>query len=269
MVEQNYRYIYGPVYSWRLGNSLGIDPIATKEKVCNFNCIYCQLGKTIHLENERKIFVPTKDLIREVQSVPSYLNIDYLTFSGRGEPTLAKNLGDMIRALKEIKKEKIAVITNSSLMYDKEVRSDLLAADFVLAKLDACSDETFNTIGQAIDGIKFNIIVDGIKDFRSLFRGKMALQIMFIDKNKKFVNKIADIARAIGPDEVELNTPLRPSAVKPLSKEEMDGLKIHFKGLSVISVYDTEDKEFFPFDEKETIKRRGNYKAQREKVTKG
>lgn len=259
MAFQKFKYIYGPVSSWRLGVSLGIDPLSTKGKTCNFDCIYCQLGKTAHFENERKIFVPVSRLLEEIGTVPSDLKIDYLTFSGRGEPTLAKNLGDMIRSLRKIRTEKIAVITNSSLMYDQDVRGDLLGADFVLAKLDAYSQETFKTIGRVIEGVNFNVIIDGIKDFKSLFKGRLALQIMMIEENKKYVSAIARIAKYINPDEIELNTPLRPSPVKPLSKDELDGLKSYFKDFRVVTAYDDEKKEVEPFDKKETAKRHGNY----------
>ncbi len=259
-MEKNYKYLYGPVYSWRLGVSLGIDPISTKSKTCNFDCIYCQLGKTVQWENERKVFVKTQDFIKEIKTLPASLTIDHFTFSGRGEPTLAKNLGEMIDALRKVRKEKIAVITNSSLMYNHSVRSDLLKADFVLAKLDACSRETFESVNKTMEGANFPVIVDGIKDFRSLFRGKLALQIMFMKENKSYAHQIARVVYDIDPDEVELNTPLRPSAVKPLSKKELHELKSYFQGLPVVSVYDVERKSIEPLNEEETMKRHGNFK---------
>ncbi len=83
-----YKYIYGPVFSWRLGRSLGIDPISKEKKICTFDCLYCQLGKTDRLTNIRSMFVPTVEIIKEIRKIPP-LKIDYLTFSGRGEPTLA------------------------------------------------------------------------------------------------------------------------------------------------------------------------------------
>src|SRR3989338_1906861 len=132
---QTYQHIYGPVYSWRLGMSLGIDPISIDKKICNFDCVYCQLGRTKEFTEERKIFIPTNDILREVQILP-YIPIDHLTLSGRGEPTLAKNLGAMILGLRETSDEKIAVITNSSLLHRDDVQADLLLADYVIAKLD-------------------------------------------------------------------------------------------------------------------------------------
>ena len=265
MDKMNFKYLYGPVYSWRLGHSLGIDPISTKEKICNFDCIYCQLGKTSRFTEERKIFIPTDELIKEIKSLPP-AQIDYFTFSGRGEPTLAQNLGDMIRALRKVRKEKIAVITNSSLMHNRKVRDDLLLADFVLAKLDACSEETFKSVDRAVHTARFDLMVDGIKDFKTLFRGKLALQIMLIDQNKKFADKIAAVARTINAQEVELNTPLRPSLARPLSKNELYALRdVHFKNLPVVTVYDKPAVNIASFNERDTMRRHGNF---RNKTTK-
>lgn len=258
MVKHPFKYIYGPVYSWRLGMSLGVDPVAGKDKICNMDCIYCQLGKTVHWSNERKVYVPTEEIVKEVNSLPK-ADIDYLTFSGRGEPTLAKNLGEMIIALKKIRKEKIAVLTNSVLLYEKQVREDLSCADFVAAKLDACDQETVARIDKTMKGIAFERIVEGIRMFRRGFQGKLALQIMFMDANKGFAGKIADIAREIAPDEIEINTPLRPSGVNPLSRDELETIKGFFKGLRAKTVYEMERKTVEPFNKRDTIKRHGNY----------
>jgi len=123
MTKKQYKYIYGPVPSWRLGSSLGIDPLSAKDKICSFDCIYCQIGKTTIHTKKRKVFVSAEQLIEELKSLPP-VDIDYITFSGRGEPTLAKNLGEMIAEVKKIRKEPVAVLTNASLLYDKEVRED-------------------------------------------------------------------------------------------------------------------------------------------------
>lgn len=251
------KYIYGPVYSWRLGRSLGIDPLSAKEKVCNFDCIYCQLGKTYRFENERKDFVPTSEIIREIMTIPAAEKIDHLTFSGRGEPTLAKNLGDMIRAVKKVRPEPIAVITNSALIHLKDVQEDLALADFVVAKLDACCQDVFSTIDKAMEQVPFELIVKGLKDFQKNFKGKLALQVMFMHENMDHAPQIARLVRAINPNEVELNTPTRSSAVSPLKRSDIELLKGDFKGLNVISVYDAPLCQSVPYDEKETSRRHG------------
>lgn len=238
--------------------SLGIDPISTKSKTCNFDCVYCQLGKTTAFENVRQEFVPTEAVIEEIKRIPGDIKIDYLTFSGRGETTLASNLGEMISAVRAIRDEKIAVITNSTLFPQEDVQEDLLASDHVMAKLDACSQETFEQVNRAMEGIHFQDIVAGIQTFRSEFKGKLGLQIMFVEANKLYAPQIADIARKIQPDEIELNTPLRPSAVNPLSPKEMEEIEAYFEGLRVISVYRAAKKPFQPLDKEETEKRHGS-----------
>lgn len=233
----NGKYIYGPVSSWRLGVSLGVDIISKREKVCSFDCIYCQVGETDILTNKRQVFVSTNEVIGEVGDLKE-IKIDYITFSGRGEPTLASNLGEVIREIKKIRKDKIAVITDSSLIDREDVRKDLSLADLVMAKLDACREEIFNKINRPLKGITFDKIIKGMKIFKSGFKGRLTLQIMFIDENRSCAKELARIAREIGPDEIQLNTPLRPCGVKPLSREDLNVLRGYFKGMNVISVYD-------------------------------
>jgi wyosine [tRNA(Phe)-imidazoG37] synthetase (radical SAM superfamily) len=256
MGGKDYRYIYGPVPSWRLGSSLGIDPISQETKICTFDCVYCQIGETRLLTDERKTFIQTSDIIGEINSLPS-LKIDYITFSGAGEPTLAANLGQMIKEVKKIRPEKIAVLTNSSLMHMEDVREDLACADLVVAKLDASSQNIFELINKPIKDIKLDIIIRAIKDFKNCYLGKLALQIMFMEENKMFAKEIAQIAKEINPDEVQINTPLRPCGVKPLSREELSQIKKHFEGLNAISVYEAEPKDVKPVSKKDTLRRRG------------
>jgi wyosine [tRNA(Phe)-imidazoG37] synthetase (radical SAM superfamily) len=256
MSRKNYEYIYGPVPSWRLGSSLGIDPLSKKEKVCTFDCVYCQIGKTKSLTDERKAYVKVSDIMDELEGLPP-LEIDYITFSGRGEPTLAENLGQMIRAIKKARSEKIAVITNSSLMHREDVQKDLFSADFVVAKLDAPAQDTFESVNHPIRTCKMHGIINAIKDFKRCYLGKMALQIMFIEENKKYANEIAQIAEEIKPDEIQLNTPLRPCRVKPLPKKELDKIKQLFKGLNVKSPYEASKKDVKSLSDEGTLIRRG------------
>lgn len=242
--------------------SLGVDPLSASEKVCNFDCIYCQIGKTQRRESERKIFVPTQAIIEEIKTLKD-VKIDYITFSARGETTLAKNLGELIREVRKIRKEKIAVITNAALLHLADVVEDLSLADVVFAKMDACSEQTFKAINWPAGTVKFQDIVSGIKNFRNVYKGKLALQIMFVDQNKYHVREIAKAARDISPDEVQINTPLRPCDAPPLSKEILDELKKEFEGLPVISVYDVEKKEFAPLDDKGTRLRHGEFERKK------
>lgn len=205
----------------------------------------------------RQTYVPEDDIMKELEMLPQDISIDYLTLSGRGEPTLAKNLGGMIKLLKTVRKEPVAVITNSSLIGKQDVREELSYADFVIAKLDSCSQKSFMEINNPLPEMKFENIVEGMEIFRKHFGGKMALQIMFIQENIKYADEIAEIAKKIGPDEVQINTPLRPCAIDPIGREELTQIKDLFTGLNVIAVYESTKRHVNPISNRDTLKRRG------------
>ena len=236
--------------------SLGVDPVSLKDKICNMDCLYCQLGRTNIYSNERRHFIPTEDIVREIQSLPR-VHVDYVTFSGRGEPTLAENLGEMIRGIRKIRKERIAVITNSTLLGRPDVQKDLSLADFVLAKLDVCSEESLKLINKVTSGIPFESILEGIISFKKNFKGRLAIQIMFINENKGHAREIAQIVRKIKPDEVQINTPLRACPTPHLTRNEINRIKHYFYGLPTVTVYDTAQKTADPFSNIETSKRHG------------
>ncbi|NQT90536.1 MAG: radical SAM protein [Candidatus Omnitrophica bacterium] len=256
MQRNNYKYIYGPVPSWRLGRSLGIDPISGKVKACSFDCIYCQVGKGRVRVLKRRVYVPAEKVIQEIRSLPPR-KIDYITFSGIGEPTLAKNLGELVKGAKKLLKKKVAVLTNSSLIDRVGVQKDLRSADFVIAKLDASSEEIFKRVNRPRQGLRLAKIIKGIKTFKSGYRGTLALQVMFVKENKDTAWELAKIAKEIAPDEVQINTPLRPCGVKPLSRKEIDAIKKDFKGMKVVSVYDAKRKKVKSISKKDVLSRRG------------
>jgi len=263
-MRYNFKYIYGPVPSWRLGSSLGIDLLSQKEKICNFDCIYCQLGATKKYVSERKTYISIEEIVKELKKLPDTA-IDYVTFSGRGEPGLAANLGEAIKAVKLIRKEPVAVLTNSSLIGEDKARKDFLLADFVVAKLDACSSESLKVINNPAKEIKLNSILEGIKEFRKSYQGRLALQMMFIESNMQDVDKYVCLANEIKPDEVQINTPLRFCNVKPLTKEEISKIKYYFgsacKGIDIFSVYDKKkNKGIVSISDEDTLKRRGKVK---------
>jgi len=263
--EKNFRYLYGPVSSWRLGSSLGIDLISKDEKVCVFDCVYCQLDETTIKTKKRINFVSTKKVIEEIKRLPPDLSIDYVTFSGRGEPTLAKNLGEVIKRIRTLRKEKIAVITDSSLMWVKSVRDELSLADFVMAKLDASNQRSFEKINKPEKTIRFSDIYRGIKTFRKEHNTRLAIQIMFFEMNKNEFKRLAKLAFEVSPDEIEINTPLRPCKVKPLPRVEIVKIKRYFEDFGkrinskakIVSVYDVWRKKVKAISKKDTLRRRG------------
>lgn len=250
------KIIYGAVASWRLGRSLGVDLICHPEKICSFDCIYCQLEKTNKLTSKREVFVPTNKIRKELKEALKVTKPDVITLSGMGEPTLAKNIDETIEVIKELTDLPIAILTNSTLMYIEEVKEALLKLDIIVAKLDAPNEELFKKINRPAPDITFENTIRGIKETRKEFKGKFALQIMFIEENKDHAAELAKLAREIKPDEVQINTPLRPCKVKPLSVKELDKLEKSFAGLNTISVYHSPKPKTDPLDKLELIKRR-------------
>ncbi len=248
--------IYGPVPSWRLGRSLGIDLLPGRGKTCCFDCIYCQLGKTSRPQTERSEFVALEGLARELERVRG-LPADYATFSGTGEPTLASNLGPAIELAKRMLGLPVAVLTNSALMPREDVRRELSKADVVVAKLDAPDERLFRRINRSLLDYTLEETVEAIGRFRSDYDGRLALQMMFVAANRSAAPQMARLAAQLSPDEVQINTPLRPCPVAPLPKEELAAIRDEFRGLEgVVMVYESTAPEVVPLDVEETLRRR-------------
>ncbi len=250
------KYIYGPVSSWRLGKSLGIDLLSQDRKMCNFNCNYCQVGDEPFHTVERAVYVRTEDVLKELKTLDG-VKCEFITFSGRGEPTIAANLGEVIDEIKKMRREKIAVFTNSALMHVPEVRDELSRADLVCAKIDAATEKTFGLVNRPDGSVRLMNVLEGIKAFRDTYKSRFAVQMMFTRENIGEASAMADIARSLRPDEVQLNTPLRHRVTSTLSASDMEKVKAFFKGLNIVSVYDRPRTEDDPLDKDETQRRRG------------
>jgi wyosine [tRNA(Phe)-imidazoG37] synthetase (radical SAM superfamily) len=209
-------YVFGPVPSRRLGKSLGIDPIPFK--TCNWNCVYCQLGRTAPLTTERKAYVPADKLVEQVKRAVERHRpgeIDWITFVGSGEPTLHVDLGRMIREVKAFTSIPVAVITNGSLLFLPEVREELTAADAVLPSVDAGSEPLYQKINRPAPQLKFAEFIEGLCAFRQMYGGKFWVEVMLVKGLNDTEEALADLAtvlRRIGPAEVHLNLPVRPPA---------------------------------------------------------
>jgi len=248
--------IYGPVSSWRLGKSLGVDIVSTERKTCSFGCIYCQLGETANPLVQRREFVSIDEIESSLHSVRG-LAADYATFSGMGEPTLASNLGEAIELARSILRLPVAVLTNSSLMVREDVCKELAQADVVVAKVDAPDEELFRQINKPFVDHTLDDILQALKSFRRQYEGKLALQIMFMRANASRAAEMAAVAREVLPDEVQVNTPLRPCPVRPLPPEELASIGQEFASVArTATVYEAEKKAVVPMHLKETLRRR-------------
>ncbi|MFH2107103.1 MAG: radical SAM protein [Chrysiogenia bacterium] len=208
------KHIFGPVPSRRLGISLGVDIIPYK--TCSLDCLYCECGRTTLLTSERQSFFPPQLVLDELNLVlPAIPHLDYITFSGSGEPTLNSDLGWLITAIKKISAVPLAVLTNGTLLFREDVRRDLLAADVVLPSLDAATTGSFARINQPCPGLDVERIIAGLEIFRSEYPGKLWLEIFIVKGVNDQDEEIAALGRAlrrIAPDKVQLNTLDRPPA---------------------------------------------------------
>ncbi len=225
MGEESFKYVFGPVPSRRLGRSLGVDLIPFK--TCTYDCLYCQVGRTTDSTIERKEYVPVAAVLDEIdRKIAAGCAADYITFSGSGEPTLHSGIGRVIISLKEKTNIPVAVITNGSLLWDEDVRKDLMKADLVIPSLDAGNQEMFERVNRPHSNISFEKMVDGIESFTARFPGKVWLEIFLLDglTTDADVERIAACARRINPDAVQLNTAVRPTAeesARPIDEARM------------------------------------------------
>lgn len=200
--------VYGPVRSWRVGMSLGVDPICVNS-ICSFNCTYCQLGFIQIRINERRVFVPTSKVMKDLQE-SRWREADIITVSGSGEPTLAANLGSIVEGLKSYTGKPVLVLTNGTLLHLTAVQDDLSLSDKVFVKLDGATEETFRRINRPVPGVSLEGIISATAAFRKRYRGYLGIQMMFTRVNIGQVREFAAILNRLEPDEVQLNTPTRP-----------------------------------------------------------
>lgn len=207
------KYIFGPVPSRRLCRSLGVDLIPYKH--CSFDCIYCQLGATVHKRAERQQFVDTGEVIAELESALPCVEADYVTLSGSGEPTLCLGIGELIEGIKELTEIPVAVLTNSSLMSCAEVRKELLGADLVIPSVDAATQDVFERINRPCSGLRIEDILCGLEEFSYEYSGKLWIEVMMvrdINDSDDEIDKIASALTRIRCEKIQLNTVERPPA---------------------------------------------------------
>ena len=233
MEKRKFRYIFGPVPSRRLGRSLGIDVVPLK--TCSYNCIYCQLGRTTNLTVERREWVSAAEVLREMADFAAEgVPIDYATFSGSGEPTLHSGLGRLIAGAKERLGAPVAVLTNGSFLSDPAVRRDLAEADLVCPSLDAPDPETFQRINRPHPSIDFHRMAEGLITFTREFSGEVWLEIFLVEgvnTAPEQIEAFRGLAGRIGPDRVQLNTAVRPTAeagVLAVSRSRLEEIRRHF-----------------------------------------
>lgn len=226
------RTIYGPIDSWRFGRSLGIDPLAQKAKACPFSCTYCQYGSTAQPTLLRRSYVSAGQLRGDLAALRP-LECDQITFAGLGEPTLARNLPELVDVVRSYTDRPIVILTGSALLPRVDVRRDLLHFDRVVVKLDAPNESLFRKINRPGRGYPYSwdALIEGIRRLRQAFTGHLSLQIMFLQANAGSAPQMADLARSLGANEIHLDTPLQPALGGPVTPAQMDQIEKAFAGL--------------------------------------
>ena len=214
-----YKYLFGPVPSRRLGVSLGVDLVP--HKVCSLNCVYCECGITTNLTVERKEYVPYDAVIKELgHYFSNNPDPDYITFSGSGEPTLNSRIGEVLQFIKSKKPDiPVAVLTNGTLLYQKQLRSELLDADLILPSLDAALNSSFQRINKPCKELDVNTYIRGLQEFRNEYKGKIWLEVFILPGYNDNTSNLIQFKKAfekIKPDLIQLNTLDRPGAVTDL-----------------------------------------------------
>lgn len=212
------KYLYGPIHSRRLGLSLGIS--LTPYKICSFDCVYCQLGRTTFKTTVRKEYVSAQEVIDELKTwFVNYPQIakklDFLTFSGSGEPTLNARISWIIAQIKQITKIPIVLLTNSADFIDDQTRKEVLEVDVIAPSFDAATQGAFEKIDRPVSGIKVDAIIEGLVALRNEFSGKIWLEVMLIkgmNDGQEHISKLKEVIEKINPDKIQLNSPVRATA---------------------------------------------------------
>ena len=223
-----YKYLFGPVPSRRLGMSLGVDLVP--KKVCSLDCVYCEVGHTTKLTTERKEYIPYDKVTSELEHYfANNPDPDYITFSGSGEPTLNSRIGDVLQFIKQIKPDiPIAVLTNGTLLYDKNVRDELMDANVVLPSLDAATEITFKKINRPAPQLTVEKYIQGLIDFRNGFSGQIWLEVFIMpgfNDNLDDLNALKNAFGKIRPGHIQINTLDRPGTVADIHAASHEDLK--------------------------------------------
>lgn len=219
--------IFGPVPSRRLGFSLGIDTVS--HKTCSLDCIYCQVGRTTNKTVERKEYISCEDILPEIEEIlKQKKRIDYITFSGSGEPTLNSRIKTMINNIKKLTSIPIVVLTNGTLLFQPRIREELMEADLIIPSLDAVSEEIFKKINRPHHSLEIDKVIDGLSAFSQEFKGKIWLEIMVvkgINDSPEEIRRMAEVTDRVKLDKIQLNTVVRPPAEEFAQSVDLENLK--------------------------------------------
>lgn len=219
---------FGPIPSRRLGLSLGVNVVP--RKICSFNCVYCQLGRTTRLTLDRRDYISTDEIVRTVENKLSTApETDYVTVLGDGEPTLASNLADIVRGISEIWDGRTALLTNGSTLWMDDVREAASAFDVVMPTLSAADGGTFRRLHRPHGALTFEQVLGGIHELAGRHRDKTWLEVMLVrgvNDGPSSLRRIGEIVDEMRPAEVHLMAPTRPPSAGWVEPPTTDSVRL-------------------------------------------
>ena len=251
------KIVFGPITSRRFGQSLGID-LSPDAKQCNFDCIYCELKGATPVNTIQN--PPTvKEVISNVkEALLKYKDIDVITLTANGEPTLYPYMKELIKELHVIKNSsKLLILSNGATSTCKETREILKEIDIVKLSLDCVSERCFKKIDRPIKGLHVKDIIEGIKEFRKIYDKELVLEVLVVkginDKESEF-EALRDVLKEIKPDRIDISTVDRPPAydVQSVSIARLKELASILSSLPISLAYKrdySEEKRNFTKDE--------------------
>lgn len=226
-------HVYGPVMSRRLGRSLGVDLVPFK--TCCYDCVYCQLGSTTVLTSKRSPFFALDETVREILVKAKASNPDFITLAGSGDPTLYCGLGALVEAIKAATDIPVALLTNGALFKDEDLRREAALCDVVLPSLDAGDEELFQWVNRPVKGLTLEEVTEGLVLFRQSYPKPIWLEVMVlrgVTEKPERIRALAERAKHIKPDKIQLNTPVRPGYrdyVFPVTPDRLEKLASLFE----------------------------------------
>ena len=223
--------IFGPVNSRRFGSSLGVD-LSPSLKQCNFDCLYCELAPSATIEAQTNT-VEVSTIINELKAHLDD-NIDVITLTANGEPTLYPHLDELIDEIDKIKNStETLILTNSATLVDDKVFNSLLKLDQVKLSLDAISEDIFKKIDRPHESIEIKDVVQKVIDFSNMYKGKLFIEILFVyglNDTKEEIAKLNEVLQKLNITRVDLGTIDRPPAypVSGISYKELHNASLLF-----------------------------------------
>ena len=220
-----YKHVFGPVPSRRLGVSLGVDLVTSKS--CNMNCVFCECGATRKLTLRRERFKNPEKVKEEISEVLKKIRPDYITFSGSGEPTLSKDIGEIIDWIKEHTDIKVCVITNGLLLEDGQVLEEIKKADLIIPTLNSIDNLTFKKINRPSAEVDVAQVMGGLRNLSEKYTGDIFVETFIIEglnDSDEHTEKMAKFLKNLKFTKLQLNTLDRPGTekwVKPASQETL------------------------------------------------